>query len=54
MRQVEGSDDEPRFGMLETIREFGQEQLEAAATSTCSSGATASTSSVWPWRRSPT
>jgi predicted ATPase/transcriptional regulator with XRE-family HTH domain len=30
LRQEEGSDGEPRFTMLETIREFGQEQLEAS------------------------
>ena len=29
VRQDEGPDGEPRFGMLETIREFGLEQLEA-------------------------
>ncbi len=27
VRQVEGSGDEPRFGMLETVREFAQDQL---------------------------
>jgi tetratricopeptide (TPR) repeat protein len=31
VRQTEGSQDEPRFVMLETIREFGLEQLEATA-----------------------
>jgi non-specific serine/threonine protein kinase len=30
VRQVEGSDGEPRFVMLETIREYGLEQLEAS------------------------
>ncbi|RIK44547.1 MAG: hypothetical protein DCC55_01935 [Chloroflexi bacterium] len=30
LRQVEGRDSEPRFGMLETIREYGLEQLEAS------------------------
>jgi predicted ATPase/class 3 adenylate cyclase len=29
LRQEEGADGEPRFTMLETIREFGREQLEA-------------------------
>ena len=29
VRQVDGSDDEPRFTMLETIREFALEQLVA-------------------------
>jgi predicted ATPase len=29
-RQEEGIDGEPRFAMLETIREFGSDQLEAA------------------------
>jgi predicted ATPase/class 3 adenylate cyclase len=29
IRPVAGSDDEPRFGMLETIREYGLEQLQA-------------------------
>ena len=28
--RAQGTDDEPRFGMLETVREFGLEQLEAA------------------------
>ena len=28
LRQIEGADDEPRFAMLETIREFGLERLE--------------------------
>ena len=27
VRRLEGSDAEPRFGMLETVREFEQEQL---------------------------
>ncbi|MDP8923722.1 MAG: tetratricopeptide repeat protein, partial [Chloroflexota bacterium] len=30
VRHVDGSDDEPRFGMLETVREFALEQLEAS------------------------
>jgi predicted ATPase/class 3 adenylate cyclase len=30
LRQVEGSDEDPRFRMLETVREYGQEQLEAS------------------------
>jgi non-specific serine/threonine protein kinase len=30
MRRVDGPDGEPRFGMLETIREFGLEQLAAS------------------------
>ena len=30
LRQVDGADGEPRFTMLETIREFGLEQLQAA------------------------
>ena len=34
MRQDAGGDDEPRFVMLETIREFGLEQLEAAGKAT--------------------
>ena len=28
--RAQGTDEEPRFGMLETVREFGLEQLEAA------------------------
>ncbi|HUG38092.1 MAG TPA: AAA family ATPase, partial [Candidatus Limnocylindrales bacterium] len=32
LRQEEGPEGEPRFGMLETIREYGLEQLEADAT----------------------
>jgi predicted ATPase/class 3 adenylate cyclase len=30
VRQAEGPDGEPRFGMLETIREYGLEQLQAS------------------------
>jgi predicted ATPase/class 3 adenylate cyclase len=30
LKQLEGPDGEPRFGMLETIREFGLEQLRAS------------------------
>ncbi len=30
LREVEGTDDEPRFVMLELLREFGLEQLEAS------------------------
>ena len=30
LRQVPGVDDEPRYQMLETVREFGLEQLTAA------------------------
>jgi predicted ATPase/class 3 adenylate cyclase/DNA-binding CsgD family transcriptional regulator len=30
VRQIRGSDDEPRFGMLETIREYALEQLEVS------------------------
>ncbi len=30
LRQEEGSEGEPRFRMLETVREFGQERLEAS------------------------
>ncbi len=30
VKALEGNGDEPRFGMLETIREFGLEQLEAS------------------------
>lgn len=30
LRQEEGPDGEPRFGMLETVREFASEQLEAS------------------------
>jgi non-specific serine/threonine protein kinase len=30
LRQEEGSDGEPRFRMLETVREFGREQLETS------------------------
>jgi tetratricopeptide (TPR) repeat protein len=33
VRQAEGPDGEPRFGMLETIREFGLEQLEESGES---------------------
>ncbi|MGH2616339.1 MAG: ATP-binding protein, partial [Thermomicrobiales bacterium] len=31
LRQQEGSDDEPRFRMLETVREYGLEQLETSS-----------------------
>jgi len=31
LRQEEGSDGEPRFRMLETVREFGREQLETSS-----------------------
>ena len=30
LREIEGPDDEPRFAMLETIREYGLERLEAS------------------------
>ena len=30
LRQIEGPDDEPRFAMLETIREYGLERLEVS------------------------
>ncbi len=30
LRRVEGLDDEPRFGMLETVREYAQERLAAS------------------------
>ncbi len=39
---------EPRFGMLETIREFGLEQLERAGRPRRSGSGTRSTSWHWP------
>ena len=63
--QMPGRDDEPRYQMLETVREFGLEQLEAgrrrrrgagsgtrAISSRSPSAASAGSSSSWTWRAS--
>ena len=46
--KTRGADGEPRFRMLETVREFGVERLEASGEEEPARGRHARSSSIWP------
>jgi hypothetical protein len=50
--QRDGPGGEPRFGMLDTIREFAAEKLEARGRRRRRTGGTPASSPRWPQRRS--
>ena len=54
VRQDGGTDDEPRYQLLETLREFGLERLEAAGKTKRSASATRRISSRWSSAGRPT